>query len=61
MAGWSRADLFRDPCRAQRLARGVLWTGLALLGNSGARARARHFRAVVADLPKAWPTVAAQA
>jgi GT2 family glycosyltransferase len=46
---------------AHNASRAVLWTGLALLGNSGARARARHFRAVVADLPKAWPTVAAQA
>jgi GT2 family glycosyltransferase len=46
---------------AHNASRAVLWTGLALLGNSGARARARHFRAVVADLPKAWPTMEAQA
>jgi GT2 family glycosyltransferase len=46
---------------AHNASRAVLWTGLALLGNSGARARARHFRAVVADLPKAWPVMGAQA
>ncbi|MDG3042513.1 glycosyltransferase family 2 protein [Roseicyclus marinus] len=46
---------------AHNASRAILWTGLALLGNRGARARARHFRAVVADLPKAWPTRGATA
>jgi hypothetical protein len=48
------ADLLRDPCRAQRLARGVLG-GAGAGGKPGARARARHFARVVTDLPRAWP------
>ncbi|NKX43581.1 glycosyltransferase family 2 protein [Roseicyclus persicicus] len=46
---------------AHNASRAVLWTALALMGNRGARARARHFRAVVADLPSAWPTREARA
>lgn len=46
---------------AHNASRAVLWTGLELLGRSGAKERARHFRAVVADLPKAWPARGAKA
>lgn len=46
---------------AHNASRALLWTGVSLMGNRGARARARHFRAVVADLPKAWPARGAQA
>ncbi|KPQ15424.1 MAG: family 2 glycosyltransferase [Rhodobacteraceae bacterium HLUCCO18] len=40
---------------AHNASRAVLWSAVSLLGRPGARARARHFLAVVADLPKAWP------
>jgi len=40
---------------AHNASRALLWTALALLGRRSARDRARHFRAVVADMPQAWP------
>lgn len=40
---------------AHNASRAVFWGAAALLGQDGARTRARHFRAVVADLPRAWP------
>jgi len=43
------------------ISRAGFWSALLLLGKSGARARARHFRSVVADLPKAWPALGAGA
>lgn len=45
---------------AHNVSRAVFWTALALMGDRDARARARHFRAVVADLPKAWPAQGAR-
>jgi hypothetical protein len=45
------ADLFRDPCGAQRLARGAVGA-LSLLGNSGAPPARGTFARVVADLPQ---------
>ncbi|MDU8913706.1 glycosyltransferase family 2 protein [Aestuariicoccus sp. MJ-SS9] len=40
---------------AHNASRAFFWSAMTLLGRSGANARARHFRAVVADLPSAWP------
>lgn len=37
------------------VSRAMFWAILSLLSRKGARARARHFLAVAADLPKAWP------
>lgn len=39
------------------VSRAMFWAGLSLLRRNGARVRARHFLSVVADLPKAWPSV----
>lgn len=43
------------------LSRAALWSLLRLANRKGARARARHFLSVAADLPNAWPTGAKQA
>ncbi|WP_164659301.1 glycosyltransferase family 2 protein [Tropicibacter sp. Alg240-R139] len=40
--------------------RAALWTVLSPLRRGAARARARHFRCVTADLYKAWPTEGAR-
>lgn len=40
---------------AHNASRAVLWSVLALARRPGAADRARHFRAVTADLPRAWP------
>lgn len=40
---------------AHNASRAVLWGVLSVLRRPGAAARARHFAAVVADLPQAWP------
>jgi GT2 family glycosyltransferase len=40
---------------AHNASRAVFWTALGLAGKPAALARARHFRSVVADLPRAWP------
>lgn len=40
---------------AHNASRAGMWSLLSLANRPGARARARHFRAVVADLPAAWP------
>lgn len=41
---------------AHNASRAVFWAGLSVIKRPGAAARARHFAAVVADLPRAWPT-----
>ncbi|MEX0303295.1 MAG: glycosyltransferase family 2 protein [Leisingera sp.] len=38
------------------LSRALLWTVLGLANRKGAKDRARHFLAVAADLPSAWPS-----
>lgn len=40
---------------AHNASRAVFWTVLGLARKPAALARARHFRSVVADLPRAWP------
>lgn len=42
------------------ISRACLWSLLSLTNRKGARDRARHFLSVVADLPKAWPTLSAK-
>ena len=42
---------------AHNTSRAVFWTVLGLARKPAALARARHFRSVVADLPRAWPTL----
>lgn len=41
---------------AHNASRAVFWSAMSLLRKPGAALRARHFRLVVADLPKAWPS-----
>lgn len=41
---------------AHNVSRAVFWSLLSAVNRPGAKARARHFARVVADLPKAWPT-----
>ncbi len=43
---------------AHNVSRALLWSALSLTRKAGAGTRARHFRSVVADLPKAWPVPA---
>ena len=40
---------------AHNASRAVFWAALSLFKRPGAALRARHFAAVVADLPQAWP------
>ena len=45
---------------AHNASRAVFWGALALARRPGAGARARHFAAVTADLPRAWPAAMPQ-
>ncbi len=44
---------------AHNASRAVFWTLLGVARRPAALARARHFRSVVADLPRAWPSLPA--
>lgn len=46
---------------AHNASRAVFWAALSLARRPCAAARARHFAAVVADLPRAWPAAAPEA